>query len=78
MTAGAGTVGRALQDVRGALAEAGLPDAAREADELYAAIVCGATSAAFLDRDKPIADAVRSRLTDAALRLASVEEDEHA
>ena len=71
MTAAKGSVGRALEDVRRALDESAVQDASREADELYAAIVCGPTSSAFLDRDKPIAEAVRARLTEAALRRAA-------
>jgi release factor glutamine methyltransferase len=45
-------------------------DARREADELYAALVLGATSRAFLDRDEPIAPAVHTRLLEAVRRRA--------
>ena len=39
-----------------------------EADELYAAIVGGTNASAFLDRDKPMADAVAAKLRLAAER----------
>jgi len=65
------TVGQTLESVRAALAESSVPDAHREADELYASVVCGATSAAFLHRDQPIADAVADRLNVAALKRAA-------
>lgn len=61
--ADAQTVGQVLADLRGTLGA--------EADELYAAVVCGANSAAFLDRDKPIAATVLVRLEQAAKRRAS-------
>jgi len=64
-------VGEAIGEVRALLAEAGVAEPRREADELYASVVCGATSAAFLDRDQPIAEAVRDRLLLAAERRAA-------
>lgn len=64
------TVGEAVGQARDIIAAAGIKGAWREADELYASAVCGATSAAWLDREKPIADAVRERLMLAAERRA--------
>jgi len=64
-------VGEAMDAVRALLAGAGVADPRREADELYASVVCGATSAAFLDRDRPIAEAVGGRLLLAAQRRAA-------
>ena len=65
------TVGQALEGVRAALEESGVTDPRREADELYAAVVCAATSAAFLHRDQPISDVVADRLNVAALKRAA-------
>ncbi len=67
----AATVGRVLADATGILQDGGIADARREADELYAALVLGATSRAFLDKDEPIADVMRGRLVDAARRRAA-------
>jgi release factor glutamine methyltransferase len=52
------------------LEAAGVPDARREASELYAAIAGRATSAAWLEREQPIADALMARLDGAARRRA--------
>ena len=60
-----------MAEVRAMLAAAGVADARREADELYAAFVCGATSAAFLDRDRSMAEAARERLIASAQRRAA-------
>jgi release factor glutamine methyltransferase len=63
------TVGEAIEAVRALLVAAA--DPRREADELFAAVVCGATSAAWLRRDEPIAEAERDRLMLAAQRRAA-------
>lgn len=47
-----------------------MPDARGEADELYAAIVGRATSAAWLEREQPLAEASVARLDEAARRRA--------
>ena len=52
------------------LAAAGVADARREADELYAALVCGATSRAFLDRDVPMPPPLAERFEAALERRA--------
>lgn len=52
----------ALDEARERLAAAGVRDARREADELYAALVCGGTAAAWLDRERPVEEAVQERL----------------
>ncbi|MFI5280746.1 MAG: peptide chain release factor N(5)-glutamine methyltransferase, partial [Gemmatimonadales bacterium] len=64
------TVGEAVGEARDVIAAAGIKGAWREADELYASAVCGVTSAAWLDRERPIAEAVRERLMLAAERRA--------
>ncbi len=61
------TVGDALELARRTLGSA----SRREADELYAAVVCGTASSAFLDRDQPLAAAVGERLMLAAERHAA-------
>lgn len=53
------------------LAAAGLPDARREAEELYAAMVCGATSVAWLDRERDMPAAVAARFGEAVNRRAA-------
>ena len=65
------TVGEVLAGVTEQLAQAGVTEPRREADELYAAVVCGPTSSAYLDKDKPAAEAVHQRLTLAAQRRAA-------
>ena len=65
------TVGEVLAVVTGQLAMAGVKEPRREADELYAAVICGPTSSAYLDKDKPAAEAVHQRLTLAAERRAA-------
>jgi len=60
-------VGSALARAADLLEAAGVPDARREADELYAAIVGRATSAAWLEREQPSTEALRVRL-DVAVR----------
>jgi release factor glutamine methyltransferase len=60
-----------MADVRELLETAQVADPRREADALYAAVVCGSASTAFLNREQPIAAAVRDRLMLAAERLAA-------
>ena len=62
--------GDAIAQASSRLAAAGLADARREVDELYAALVCGATSRAFLDRDVPIPAPLAERLETAVERRA--------
>jgi len=69
--AGHPTVADAVAEVRQLLAAAGLRDPRREADELYAAIVCGTAGTAWLERDQPIASIMRERLVLAAERRAA-------
>lgn len=64
------TVGDAVARAVETLAAAGLDAAQREADELYAALVCGATSRAWLDRELAIAPGTGERLAEAARRRA--------
>jgi release factor glutamine methyltransferase len=64
------TVGEAVGRAAATLTAAGLTDARREADELYAALVCGATSRAWLDREAAIAPTLAERLDTAAHRRA--------
>lgn len=66
----AGTVGAALAEAVVIMHGADVEDVRREADEIYAALVLGATSRAFLDREEPIAPALRERLLEAARRRA--------
>ena len=65
------TVGDALDHARGALEAAGLPDARREADELYAALVGRAASAAWLERAQPAPASLGARLDEAVRRRAA-------
>lgn len=65
------TVGDALEEARRSLEAAGIQEARREAQELYAGLVCGPSGAAWLDRHKPVAEAVRRRLAEAAARRAA-------
>jgi len=67
----AATVGEAVAGARELLAAAGLADPRREADELYAALVCGPVSAAWTARADPIPAAVHERLRTAAARRAA-------
>ena len=64
------SVGHSLSRAADLLEAAGLPDARREADELYAAIVGRATSAAWLERGQPIGGPVQTRLDEAVRRRA--------
>jgi release factor glutamine methyltransferase len=65
------TVGEALANARRTLEDAGVAEARREADELYAALVRRATSAAWLDRDEPASSAFAAELNGAARRRAA-------
>jgi len=64
------SVGNALSRAADLLQAAGIPDARREADELYAALVGRATSAAWLERGQPIAELVQAQLDEAVRRRA--------
>jgi release factor glutamine methyltransferase len=64
-------VGAALLHARRVLEAAGVPDARREADELYGALVGRATSAAWLERAQVVPDALRARLEDSVRRRAA-------
>ena len=65
------TVGQALQAARRAIESAGVPDAGREASELYASLVGRPASAAWLDRGEPCAEGLRAALEEAARRRAT-------
>ena len=60
----------AIARAREELEASGQGDARREADELYAAVTCGASGSAWLDRERAIAEPVRERLMIAAQRRA--------
>jgi len=64
-------VGEAVAHARALLDAAGLKEPDREASELYAALVGGAVSAAWLDRDEPCPPALASALRTAAERRAA-------
>jgi release factor glutamine methyltransferase len=64
------TVGEAVRCARELLAGR-VADPRREADELYAAIVCGNAGDAWLARERPVAPAVEARLRLAAERRAA-------
>jgi release factor glutamine methyltransferase len=70
MGVGVATVGQAVAAARAVLEHAGLADPGREADELYAALVCGASSRAWLDRSSPAAPPLEARLLEAAEKRA--------
>jgi release factor glutamine methyltransferase len=61
-----GTVGAAVESARRVLEGAGVADPRREAAELYAALVEGASGAAWLERDAPLGAAASARLLEAA------------
>jgi release factor glutamine methyltransferase len=71
MRAGRVTVGEALEKARHALQEAGVAEARREAAELYAALVCRGTGAAWLDREGEASPALAAALATAAERRAA-------
>src|SRR3989337_2777318 len=62
------TVGDLLAKAERALAAAGVPEPRREAAELYAAVICGATSAAWLERGSEPPAAVRARFAEGVAR----------
>jgi release factor glutamine methyltransferase len=64
------TVGDVLAGARAVLEAAGVPEPRREAEELYAALVGRATSAAWLERGQPAPASLRARLEAAARRRA--------
>ena len=66
--AAAVTVGDLLAKAERALAAAGIPEPRREAAELYAAVTCGATSAAWLERGSEPPAAVRARFAEVVAR----------
>jgi release factor glutamine methyltransferase len=61
-------LGEVLARAAQRLGEAGIAEPRREADELYAALVCGPTSRAFLDRDQALAPALAERLEQSVAR----------
>ena len=65
------SVGEAITLAAGLLEDAGVAEARREAEELYAALVRRSTSAAWLDRENRIPDALRAALEEAARRRAA-------
>src|SRR5512142_1635292 len=65
------TVGEAVRAAARALEAAGVAEPRREADELYAALVRGATSAAWLDRERPLAVEGAAFLARAVARRAA-------
>lgn len=72
------TVGGALAAARESLAAAGLADPRGEAETLYALLTCGPSSAAWLDRDRPLAPALAARLEAAVARRAAGEPPHYA
>lgn len=69
--AAARTVGESLAAAERLLHDAGVKEATREVHEMYAALVLGATSRAFLDRDMPITPLQHQRLQAAAAQRAT-------
>ena len=65
------TVGQALQAARQLLESAAVPDAAREPSELYASLLRRPASAAWLDRELPIAATLEVELAEAVRRRAA-------
>jgi release factor glutamine methyltransferase len=64
----ASSVGGAVAAGRERLAAAGLEDPRREADDLYALVVHGASSAAFLERERAMPSALLARYEEAVAR----------
>ena len=60
-----------LERASAVLAAAGVAEARREAEELYAAVICGAASAAYLDRECEMPAAIAARFGDAVARRAA-------
>lgn len=65
------TVGEAVAQARGILEGAGVPDARREADELYAAVVRRPTGSAWLERERTMPVGVLGALEESARRRAA-------
>lgn len=62
------TVAEAVARARDALRAVGIADPRREADELFALLVQGASSAAFVRRDEPLTQELRIRFEEAVGR----------
>jgi release factor glutamine methyltransferase len=69
--AGVMSVGAVIEEATLVLAGARLEQPRREAQDLYAALVCGASSAAWMDRERPASPVLRERLREAARRRAA-------
>ncbi|MEK7667968.1 MAG: peptide chain release factor N(5)-glutamine methyltransferase [Gemmatimonadota bacterium] len=65
------TVAQAMEEAREALLAAGISTPRREADELYAALVQGPTSAVWRDRDERVPDGRLATLREAVVRRAA-------
>lgn len=65
------TVGDMVSAAAEVLARAGVDEPRREALELYALLVCGATSAAYLERDQVPGERRRDRFEEAVRRRAA-------
>jgi release factor glutamine methyltransferase len=72
------TVGAALRQAAAALEAAGVREPRREADELYAALVQGATSAAWAERERPLSGEALAFLAQAVARRAAGEPQAYA
>jgi len=72
------TVGAALRQASAALEAAGVREPRREVDELYAALVHGATSAAWAERERPLSGEGLAFLAQAVARRASGEPQAYA
>ncbi len=66
-----GTVGEAVAGAGAVLEAAGVPEARREAHELYALLVRRPTSAAWLEREQPLSGGLLAALREAARRRAA-------
>ena len=77
-TPGLTTVGAALRLASAALEAAGVGAPRREADELYAALVHGATSAAWAERERPLSGEGLAFLAQAVARRAAGEPQAYA
>lgn len=72
------TVSVALRHAAAALEAAGVGEPRREADQLYAALVRGATSAAWAERERPISGEALACLAQAVARRAAGEPQAYA
>ena len=77
-SAGVTTVSAALRLAAAALEAAGLKEPRHEADQLYAALVHGATSAAWTERERPLSGEGLALLAQAVARRASGEPQAYA